>query len=239
MKPVWKGDIHLGALLFPVELYPATEARSLGFKIVHERCTTPLTYQRWCAYCNEVIPWENVVKSIKLKDNLYFVVTPESLQKLRSTRTETLHITECIDPMRIPPIYINSHYYILPQEGHETSYTLLLMALARLGQAAIGTFTLRDKEYVCVIQPYKKGLLLSTLYYEYEVRPMKKVTLTKPKGTLAKDELKLILDSINHISSSLFTMKKYKNTFPKRLQKEVKDTLKQGILDTLQKRKKQ
>jgi DNA end-binding protein Ku len=230
MKSVWQGEITFGVIALSVELYPAMQSRSLGFKLLHARCNTPLSYQRWCAYCQEIVPWENVVKSMQLKGGLFFVLTPENLKKLRSLRTETIDIVEFIDKDMLEPIYYHGHYYIVPTEEGKQGYTLFTVALAKLGKIAIGRFTLKDKEYVCAIQNYKKGLLLSTLNYACEITAVKKFeSITLPTKIADQDEFALLEEAMIGLSSSQFSIDQFKDRFAQRLQKEIKKGLKGTI----------
>jgi len=51
MRSIWKGAISFGLVIIPVKLYPATEEKQVKFHFLHERCQTPIQYQRRCPAC--------------------------------------------------------------------------------------------------------------------------------------------------------------------------------------------
>ena len=50
---------------------------------------------------------------------------------------------------------------------------------------------MRDKEYMCIIEPYDKGMLLTTLNYEYEIRSMDAIASLKKAPAVTKSEVTL------------------------------------------------
>ena len=83
MRAIWKGTISFALVNIPVELYAAISAQSLGFKLLHEKCKTPVNYQRYCSHCANIVEWREVTKRLKLTDGTYFIASPENIKKLR------------------------------------------------------------------------------------------------------------------------------------------------------------
>jgi DNA end-binding protein Ku len=70
------------------------------------------------------------------------------------------------------------------------SYRLLADAMAKSGRVAIAELVSRGKEQLVLIRPYRKGLVLHTMYYGDEVRDFNQV----PKGNdvkISEEELEL------------------------------------------------
>lgn len=225
MKTIWKGSLTFGLVNIPIELYSAISPHSLGFKLLHKKCHTPITYKRWCNHCNEEVQWEDIVKGIKLPDDTYFIMTKENIEKLKPAKTDTIEIIEFVDYSAISPIYYNQHYYLAPAKVTDKAFYLFIAALADLNTCAIGQFVMKDKQYVCSIQPYSSGMLLSTLNYQYEVKELPKFQeLSAPK--LAKQELQLAEDLINKLRAKKFDMSKFKDTFAQEITKKIKQASK-------------
>lgn len=220
MKSIWKGSIAFGLVNIPIKLFAATESHALGFTLLHEKCHTPLRYHRWCPHCKKEVSWEQTVKGIKKSDGSYLILTQEALKELRPEKTETIKIVEFVDADKVPVIYLNHHYYVAPAK-EDVAYALFTKALANLNHVAIGRFVMRDKEYTCVLQAYEDYLLLTTLYYAYEVRGIKDLVVTKPVK-LDQKELNLAQEFIKKLSVKTFNINEFKDTFAQ----QIKDLMK-------------
>jgi len=227
MKSVWKGSIAFGLVNIPIQLFTAHESEALGFNLLHEKCKTPLKYRRWCPKCKKEVTWDQTVKGIKKSDGSYLVLTKEMIKKLRPEKTEEIRIVEFVAMDQIPIIYLNHHYYVAPLKKNDNAYTLFIKALEKLDKAAIGRFVMRDKEYTCAIQPNEGYLLLTTLYYAYEVRDLEHL-MVKPKAKLNATELKLAQDFIKKLSVKKFDITDFKDTFAQEIKKLLKQKAKKG-----------
>lgn len=221
MKTIWKGSLSFGLVSIPVELYTAVQEHSLGFKLLHAKCNTPINYQRVCPHCKKVVAWHEIVKGLELSDGNYFIITPENIKKLKPEKTDVIDIIEFVDATAVEPIYFEHHYYIVPTKVTEKAYFLFIKALASLNKIAIGKFVMRDKEYVSAIQPYHHGLLLTTLNYDYEIRPLHKLQELKSLPKFSADELALAKELIQKLSKKTFDMSKFKDTFFEKIKKEL------------------
>jgi len=220
MRATWKGTISFGLVSIPVELYAAISAQSLGFKLLHAQCNAPVNYQRYCSKCNNVIEWSEVTKGLKLTDGTYFIATPANIKKLRPGKTDAIEIVEFVDEFAIDPLYFNAHYYVLPSKLNDKAYFLFTEALQKKKKTAVGRFVLRDKEHICAIQPYKGGLLLTTLNYAYEVRQMPKLDELKPPKISAK-ELALAQELMKKLYKKSFDINEFKDTFAEKLKAQI------------------
>ncbi len=226
MKAIWKGKLTFGLVAIDIQLLAATQTHTLGFKLLHEKCLTPITYKRWCPHCNQEVEWSQVVKGLPLPDGTYFVLTKENIQKLKPEKSTTLAIVEVVDQKAIAPIYYDHHYYLVSGAEENKAYYIFTQALADLQKVAIGQFVLREKQYVCAIQPYKHGLLLSTLNYAYEIRTAKEIEEMPAKIHIDQKELKLADLLIKQLYTKKFELEKFKDTFFVQLKKEIEAMLK-------------
>jgi DNA end-binding protein Ku len=225
MKTLWKGSLSFGLVSIPVRLYSATQEHVLGFKLLHEKCHTPINYQRRCPNCDVEVPWQNVVKGYKLHHGKYFRLTKENREKLKPEKTDQLIIKEFVPDHAIAPIYYDEHYYLLPEKASEKAYFLLHDALLKMEMVAVGQFVLREKEYVSAITPYQKGFLLSTLNYAYEIRQSKDLEDLKTIKSTSQ-ELALAQQLIKRLATTKFSISQYKDTFVENLKKRIKRAVK-------------
>lgn len=220
MRALWKGFVSFGLVNFNIELHSAIQSQSLSFKLLHAKCKTPINYQRWCETCKTEVEWENVVKGYPLKDGSYYIITPENLEKIKPEKSEYINVLEFVDRDAVLPIYYDHHYYILEGDVLNKAYFLFMQALKDMNKCAIVRLILREKEHICVIQPYKEALLLSTLHYEYEIKKVVPVEARK-ETKIDKQELGLAQELINKLYHKKFDMSKYKETYHEELAKRI------------------
>lgn len=228
MKSIWNGSISFGLVSININIYSAIQEHTLGFKLLCKKCHTPITYERWCKNCNKEVAWHDVVKGLKLPDGTYFILTQEKLHELRAVKTDTIDIKEFVDAGEIKPIYLESHYYIVPAKLAEKTYFLFKRALEETNKVAIGQFVMRDKEYICVIKPQDNVLLLSTLHYSYEIRDLSGVAVLKKEPKIDIQELKLAEQLISKLTRKKFNLDQYKDSFAENVLKELKKKQKES-----------
>ena len=91
-------------------------------------------------------------------------------------------------------------------------YRLLADAMAKSGRVAIAELVSRGKEQLVLIRPYKKGLVLHTMYYSDEVRDFNQV----PKGEKVKvseKKLELGVGLIDRLTSEEFHPENYQDEY--------------------------
>ena len=225
MKSIWNGSISFGLVSIPIQLYSVAQEHALGFKMLCSKCNNPITMKRWCAHCKKEVAWDHVVKGLELSKGEYFVITQDVIKSLKPVKSTTINIRSFISADLVDPVYINTHYYAAPADKHtDKAYTLLHYALGAANKVALGSFVMRDREHVCMIQSYHTGLLLTTLYYDYEIRPIKNIEALQAKPpTIATRELTLAKQLIAQLTHKTFDISDFKDTFAQELKKLIKN----------------
>ncbi|MGC2310836.1 MAG: Ku protein [Candidatus Babeliaceae bacterium] len=222
MKTIWKGSISFGLISIAVELFSAIQQRVINFTLLHTTCHSPLHYKRWCPVCKKEVSWQDTVKGIKLSDDTYFIITKQNLEKLKQEKTDILQLIGGIGGNEINPLYLNQHYYLLPQKGAEHAYFLLSAALEKLNKYAIGQFVLHEKEHLCILRPHEKILLLTTLHYHDEIRPFPEKLLPKEQK-ITQQELELAQLLLQKLSTKKVNISAFKDTFAAKLHKLMQE----------------
>jgi DNA end-binding protein Ku len=222
MKSIWNGSLSFGLVSIPIRLYSVAQEHTLGFKMLCGTCNNPIAMRRWCQQCKKEVTWEHVVKGLEIKKGEYFVITKEVLKSLKPVKSTAINIHSFVDISLVDPVYFNTHYYAAPEDVHK-AYTLFQYALGTSNKVAIGSFVMRDREQVCMVQSYRHGLLMTTLYYEYEVRPVENIQVFQEKQpSVSSQELKLAQQLIGQLTQKTFDMSQYKDTFAQELKKMIK-----------------
>lgn len=158
-------------------------------------------------------------KGLKQEDGSFIILKKDTLKELKPERTEQISLMQFVDSSSVAPIYYNHHYYVTPQKEADKAYFLLLAALAKYKQAAVGQFVLRDRDAVCLIQPYGDILLLSTLHYAYELLA---VPSMKEAPRISSQELDLAQLLMKRLYQKEFDIADFHDTFVTRLKKALK-----------------
>ena len=226
MRAFWKGSLNFGLVTIDVQVFTAIKEHVISFKLLHDKCHTPIHNLHWCEHDNEAVSWEHIVKGLPLGNNKFFVITKEALRKLKPLRTDTIVIKTFLDADALEPIWFDQHYYALPAKESDPAYALFVAALEKSKKIGIGTVVFKEKEHPCGFQPYHKRLLLSTLHYAYEIRPLE---LPKKVPAFDAQELKLAQYLIDKLSHKKVKLEDFKDTFIEKLKKALKAKPKKEI----------
>ena len=218
-RPFWSGSITIGLVNVPVRLHTMVRDRSFSFRLLHRDDGQPLRYDRVCTKDGRVVPWADTVKGYEVEKGRYVVFEPEELKAIMPESDRKIRIEKFVYFLSLDPTYFETPYILVPDRSEE-AYSLLVTALTELGRAAVGTITLRTKEYPVVVHVYQGGLVLTTLRHADEVTsPLTFEQLTSlpvPKDS----ELTLAKRIINELAGD-FSIKDY----PDRYQKAVMELI--------------
>ena len=167
-RPFWSGSITIGLVNVPVRLHTMVRDKSVSFRLLHKQDGQPLRYDRVCVKDDRVIPWADTVKGYEVRKGEFIVFEPDELKAIMPESNRKIRIEKFVYYLSLDPVYFETPYILTPDRSEE-AYNLLVTALQDLGRAAIGTITLRTKEYPVVVHVYGGGLVLTTLRYADEV----------------------------------------------------------------------
>lgn len=247
MKPVWNGSISFGLVNIPVKLYAAINRRPVSFHLLHQKDNSPVEYRRWCAQGGHEVPWDEVVKGVDLGDGQFYIFSKRELATLRPKKSEVIDIQEFVKEGSIDRVLYDQHYYLGPEKEGQKAFFLLHETLKEGKKLAIGSFVMREREYVCALGPYGPGMILSTLNYADEVRPMSEVEGIDSRPELKEKELELAEQLIDKLTVRSLDMSRFKDTYMEKLRQaiemrdqkhlvtveEVKPTPEANLLDAL------
>jgi len=210
--------VSFGLISIPVKIYPASQsAAGISFHMLHARCHTRLKQQYVCpAEGNEVVPRAGIVKGYEFAKDRHVVLTEEELQGLQTASTETIEITEFVTAKSVDPVYFDRAYYLGPDKGGEKAYRLLSEALRETRRTALAKYAARGKQYLVMLRPVEKRLVMQTLRYANEVRDFADVPM--PDADVKPAELKLAVELIGRSAAETFRPEDYVDEVEKRME---------------------
>jgi DNA end-binding protein Ku len=208
-RAIWTGSIGFGLVNIPVRLYNAVTPRTVRFHEFDRESGAAMTDRptedappagrpreriepegipgaepESARERAEETPvhYQDVVRGYEVEPGRFVMLTPEELLELRPERTRTIDIQEFVSLDHIDPVFFDRTYYVSPGRGAaaEKPYALLLRALQRSRKVGIGSFVLTSRLHLAAVRPREDVLVLETLFYGDEVRPVSEIDVPPP-----------------------------------------------------------
>ncbi len=216
MRNIWKGAISFGLVHVPVKLYPATEQKNIKFNYLHEKCKTPIRYERVCPSCQTEVPLEEIVRGFEYEKGRYVILRDEDFENLPLETAKTVEIMNFVELREIDPIYFGKSYYLAPGEGGQKAYELLKQAMQNSNKVAIAKVVLRSKESLAALRVYKDVILMETMFYPAEIRETQLMPELNYKVQIHENEVKMAASLIDSLTQP-FHPEQYQNEYQKAL----------------------
>ncbi len=220
-RAIGSGTVTFGLVNIPVKLYTTGQPQSgISFNLLHRTCKSRLRQQYVCPKDETIVERGDMVKGYEFAKGQYVTFTDEELEQLEQQASEAIEITEFLPLAAVDPVFYEKAYYLGPDKGADKAYGLLTEALKKTDRAAIATYAARGKQYLVLLRPIDKGLVMQQLRYADEVKPFAEVPVGEAK---VKDtELKLAMELIERGATDAFHPEQYHD--------EVKDRVR-GIIE--------
>ena len=212
-RSIWRGAISFGLVSVPVRMFTATSSKELRFHFLHKEDLTPIGYDKVRKDTGEHVDPEDIVRGFEVEKGRYVPLEEEDLDRLDVELTKAIDICDFVDLDEIDPIYFRKAYYLLPEDGAEKPYLLLVRALEETGKVGIAKVVIRNKQHLACLRTVDGKLVVETMYYADEVRKPEPVEV---KGELRKAELDMAKSLVENLSEP-FDPEKYDDTYRKEL----------------------
>ncbi|QUI23596.1 Ku protein [Vallitalea pronyensis] len=213
MHTMWKGSISFGLVNIPIKMFAATESKDVRFRYIHKTCNTPVKYKKVCPTCNEEVKEEDIVKGFEYEPGRFVIITNEDLESVKSeVNGKTIEIVDFVKLSEIDPIYFNKTYYLAPQDTVGKAYKLLRKAMDDTEKIAIARITIRNKQSLAALRVLKNVLVMETIFYPDEVRPISQVPGLPEDENVNEGELTIANQLIDQLTAA-FDPSKYKDDY--------------------------
>lgn len=150
----------------------------ISFNLLHQECGSRIQQKRVCPVCGKEVSNDDLVKGYEYEKGKYVTLTDDDFEKIKTEKDKTIHILQFTDLENINPIYFEKSYYAIPDAGGEKAFELLRTAMLDENKVAIAkTFignAATSSETLLALVPTSQGILIETLFYESEVKPLPK-----------------------------------------------------------------
>jgi DNA end-binding protein Ku len=215
---VWKGHLTFGLVTIPVRLFSAARSETISFNMLHKDDHSRIKQKIFCQLEDKEIPRTETVKGYEYEKDHYVVVEDEEIRKVAPKTAKVMEILEFVKADQVDPIYLESSYYVAPEEGGEKAYALLFTALKESGYYALAKVAMHNREHIIIMRPGDKGIVSHTMYYQDEIRQVEEF---RTDTDLVKDkELAMAKMLISSLEAE-FEPQKYHDTYRDNLQKLI------------------
>jgi DNA end-binding protein Ku len=194
-------------------MYSATQSKELRFHFLDKSDLQPIGYDKVRKDTGERVDPDDVVRGFEIEKGRYVPIEDEDLDRLDIELTHSIDILDFVDLEEIDPIYFRKAYYLLPQDGAEKPYRLLVRALDETAKVGIAKVVIRNKQHLAALRAHDGVLILETMYYADEVRKPEKVN---GRTRVQKAEVEMAKSLVENLSGS-FRPERYDDTYRKEL----------------------
>jgi DNA end-binding protein Ku len=219
-RPLASATISFGLVSVPIQLYSAAESSaSVTFNWISRKSGARCKQQYVDAQSGEKVEKEEMIKGYEFAKGQYVTFTPDELKALEEKGTGSIEIVEFVPAAQVDRLYFDKGYFLGPTKGGERAYRLLGEAMLRSGLAAIGQYAARGKQYLVMLRPMGGGVVMETLHYADEVRPISEVPL--PEVDVKPTELELAMQLIAQRTSETFRPEAYRDHVRERMLEQI------------------
>src|ERR1700736_4044613 len=149
---VWKGHLTFGLVSFPVKLFTAARPDGISFNQLHKTDNSRVKQVIFCQAEDKPIPRSEIVKGYEYEKDHYVVIDDEDIKKVAPKTAKVMEIQEFVKSDDVDPIYLESSYYMAPDEGGEKPYALLFEALRDSNYYGVAKVAMHNREHIIVLR---------------------------------------------------------------------------------------
>ena len=174
-RAVWTGVIKIAEVVCPVKMYTAAStSERISLHLVNRKSGNRLRRVYVDEKTDKPVEHDDQVKGYETHEGKYVVLEPEEIAAAVPNSDKTLNVDACISCSKIDPSYFDKPYYLLPADDvAQESFVLIREALRKQKAAAVAHTVLFRRLRPVLIRAHRKGLIATTLNFDYEVRSAK------------------------------------------------------------------
>ncbi len=199
MPSLWSGSISFGLVSIPVRLEVSQSSQTVSFNLLHKTCLGRIKLKHYCPQCDQYLERDDLVKGYEFEKDRYVVMEDGDFEQAEGSASRNIEVLAFVDSSQLKPVHLSKTYYLVPEEGAEKGYALLLKGMQETGKVAITRFVMRGKEYIGSVGFADKGLMLHVLFHKGEFKHLEDV-FTLPEVDLKDKELNLAVQIIENLT---------------------------------------
>jgi DNA end-binding protein Ku len=192
----WKGFVKFGEVSCGVALYTAASTSDrITFNTINKATGNRVNRVFIDSETEDPVPKEKQTKGFEIDNGQYVIIDPEEVAATIPESTKTLEIEAFIPCSDVDDVYFDKPYYLTPDKMGGDAFVALRDGMKKSNVAAIARTVLFRRMRTVLIRPHGKGLIATTMNYDYEVRSSKNAFEEMPKLKIEGE----MLDLAKHI----------------------------------------
>jgi len=171
-RPAWKGYLKLSLVTCAVELSSATsEGDKISFHVLNRKTGNRVRRQYVHAESGKPVAEKDQVSGYEIGTGEFLLVEEDEIEAVQIESSHTLALDTFVKTSEIEQVYLDKPYYLAPADKvSEEAFAVIRQAMAARHMAALARIVLFRRERPALIEPFGKGMLLTTLRYGRTVR---------------------------------------------------------------------
>jgi DNA end-binding protein Ku len=181
------GEVACGVALFTA----ASSSERIAFNTLNRKTGNRVRREFIDSETGDVVERDNQVKGYEIDSGQYIVLEPEEVAAAVPESDKTLKITAFIPCHEIDDVYFDKPYYLAPDKMSADAFVLLRDGMKQAKVAAIAQTVLFRRMRTVLVRAHGKGLIATTLNFDYEVRSAKEAFEDMPEFEIQGEMLQL------------------------------------------------
>jgi DNA end-binding protein Ku len=221
-RAYWKGYLRLSLVSCPVQLFAATtQAEKTHFHQINTRTGNRLRQKMVDEGTGREVDREHKGRGYELTKGKYVLIEEEELDAIELESTRTIDIEGFVPREQIDKRYLERPYYIVPNgKENADAFAVVRDAMKDKERVALARIVMAQREHIMTLEPLGKGMLATTLRFDYEVRDEKEYFAEVPTPRISRDMVKLA-EHILESKAMKFDPRKFKDRYEQALRKLV------------------
>lgn len=171
-RPAWRGYLKLSLVTCAVELTGATtESEKVRFRVLNRKTGNTVKRQYVDSTSGKPVTDDDQVRGYETGGDEYLLFEEDEIDAVQIESSHTLDLDGFVSKKDVPNIYLDTPYYVTPADDvSEEAFAVIRDAMAERKMAGLTRIVLYRREHPAIIEPYEKGMLLTTLRYGKTVR---------------------------------------------------------------------
>ena len=222
-RPAWKGYLKLSLVTCAVELSGATtQSEKVSFRTLNRQTGNAVRRQYMDSASGKPVNEKSEVRGYEVEKDEFLIIEDEEIEAVQIESSHTLSLDSFVEKADVDPVYIEKPYYLTPADKvSEEAFAVIRQALEDKKMAGLARIVLYQRERPCLIEPFGKGMLLTTLRYGDTVRQAEEAYDGIDKAKPDQDLLELAIRTIERKKGKFDP-----STFEDRYEKAVLDLIK-------------
>ena len=222
-RPAWKGYLKLSLVTCAVELSGATtQSEKVSFRTLNRQTGNAVRRQYMDSASGKPVNEKSEVRGYEVEKDEFLIIEDEEIEAVQIESSHTLSLDSFVEKADVDPVYIEKPYYLTPADKvSEEAFAVIRQALEDKKMAGLARIVLYQRERPCLIEPFGKGMLLTTLRYGDTVRQAEEAYDGIDKAKPDQDLLELAIRTIERKKGKFDP-----TTFEDRYEKAVLDLIK-------------